>query len=147
LKNLLSDIAAQFSYQARDKELELHVEVPADCEIVSDRELLTLIFQNLISNAIKYSEGGSVEIGTKSNDETCKIWVKDGGPGIAREKLTQLFAPFARGETYGQPGVGLGLSIARQAANYLHAKLWAESTVGQGSTFYVEVPRKLESRV
>jgi len=146
LKNLLSDIAAQFSYQARDKELELHVEVPADCEIISDRELLSLIVQNLVSNAIKYSQHGRVEIGSSMAPDTCKVWVEDNGPGIAPDKLNQLFAPFERGETYGQPGVGLGLSIARQAANYLHAKLWAESTVGKGSTFYVEFPRKLESR-
>jgi signal transduction histidine kinase len=146
VKNLLSDISAQFSYQARDKELEIRINVSADCEIVSDREMLSLILQNLISNAIKYSQQGLIEVDSSTTPDTCKIWVKDGGPGIAPEKLTKLFAPFERGETYGQPGVGLGLSIAHQAANYLHAKLWAESTVGKGSTFYVELPRKLEPR-
>jgi signal transduction histidine kinase len=66
--------------------------------------------------------------------------VIDQGPGIAEDKLSQLFAPFSRGETHGQPGTGLGLSIARQAADVLGAKLWAESKPGEGSTFHLELP-------
>jgi len=69
--------------------------------------------------------------------------VIDQGPGIAPEKLEQLFAAFSRGETHGQPGTGLGLSIARQAADLLKAKLWAESKQGQGSTFQLQLPREL----
>jgi signal transduction histidine kinase len=57
--------------------------------------------------------------------------------------LDQLFAAFTRGETHGQPGVGLGLSIARQAAEYLGARLWAESKPGEGSTFFVQIPTQL----
>jgi signal transduction histidine kinase len=147
LRNLLQELAAHISYQAKDKGLEVKVDVPRDVTVVSDRELLTLIFQNLLSNAIKYTVKGAVHIGGKlTEDNSYLLWVKDDGPGIAPEKLNQLFAPFSRGETYGQPGVGLGLSIARQATEYLHARLWAESKPGEGSTFFVQMPKELKSK-
>ena len=59
---------------------------------------------------------------------------------LAPEKLAALFDSFTRGDTHGQPGVGLGLSIARQASDLLGARLWAESTPGVGTTFYLQLP-------
>ena len=144
LKPLLSEAASQLSYQAKDKGIELRVDAPQDCTIISDRELLSLIFQNLISNAVKYAERGAVEvIGRQTDDGGCIVSVRDQGPGIEPEKLSELFAPFSRGETHGKPGVGLGLSIARQAAQMLGAKLWAESKPGEGSTFHVQLPNEV----
>ncbi len=66
--------------------------------------------------------------------------MRDQGPGIDPNKLNSLFAPFTRGETHGQDGSGLGLFIARQAADLLGATLRAESTPGQGTAFYLELP-------
>jgi signal transduction histidine kinase len=147
LRNVMTEIAAHFSYQARDRGLEIRVEVPGECTVVSDRELLSMIFQNLVSNAIKYAGKGAIHIeGTPVDVNGCLLAVRDDGPGIAQEKLSQLFAPFSRGETYGQPGVGLGLSIARQAAEYIGAKLWAESKLGHGSTFFVHIPKELKAK-
>ena len=144
LKLLLSEAASQLSYQAKDKGIDLRVDAPPDCTIVSDRELLSLIFQNLISNAVKYAERGVVDVqAVQSEDGGCLVSVRDQGPGIEPERLSELFAPYARGETHGKPGVGLGLSIARQAAQMLGAKLWAESQPGQGSTFHVQLPKEI----
>lgn len=142
LHSLLSEFASHFGYQAKDKGLELKVEAPHDCEVVTDRELLGLIVQNLLSNAIKYGQQGAVRVSaTCVNGGTWRVAVSDQGPGIAPEKLNELFGDFSRGETHGQPGVGLGLSIARQAAQFLSARLWAESQAGQGTTFYLELPK------
>jgi signal transduction histidine kinase len=144
LGNMLKEAAGHFSYQAKEKSIKVNVDVPGDCTVVSDRELLTLIFQNVLSNALKYTgDGGEVAIAIRCESKACLVSVRDTGPGIAPEKLDELFAPFARGETYGQPGVGLGLSIARQAAEYLQSKLWAESQPGKGSTFFLEVPGEI----
>lgn len=144
LKHLLNETVSQFSYQARDKGLQLRIDAPADCTITSDRELLALILQNLISNAVKYSPKGEVLVtATPDQDGSCTVTVRDEGPGIAPEPLSDLFSAFTRGETHGQPGVGLGLSIAWQAAGYLGAKLRVESTPGQGSTFYVQIPQSM----
>jgi signal transduction histidine kinase len=143
LRNVLQETATHFTYQARDKDIELRVEMEPDCTIISDKDLISLILQNLIANALKYTQSGTaVTLAFRQRDEACTISVNDQGPGISPEKMSELFDPFSRGETYGQPGVGLGLSIAHQAAEYLHARLWAESELGKGATFFVELPKE-----
>lgn len=143
LSSLLGEIGAQFSYQARDKGVELKVDVPRAGRITSDRELLSLIFQNLLSNAVKYTpKKGAVRVGAAPTADggVWQVEVVDGGPGIPPDKLAELFDDFTRGNTHGQPGVGLGLSIARQAADLLGARLWAEAAPGGGAAFFVRVP-------
>jgi signal transduction histidine kinase len=146
LARLVQDVAGQFGYQARDKKLELKAEVSPPTRVTTDRELVALILQNFVANAVKYSRSGAVRIvATRDGlprDCACRISVIDQGPGIAPERLSQLFAPFPRGETHGQPGTGLGLSIARQAADLLGARLRAESTVGKGSAFHLDLPER-----
>lgn len=137
---LLSEMVAHFAYQAREKGLSLSVGPTDNAQIVSDRELLSMILQNFLSNAIKYSKAGEVRVNGKSQaNGRYLISVQDQGPGIASDQLSQMFTPFSRGETHGQPGVGLGLSIARQAADLLQGKIWAESKLGSGSTFFLEI--------
>jgi signal transduction histidine kinase len=142
LRSLANEVAGQFAYQAKDKELEIRSEVADGLRVVSDKELLSMILQNLVGNAVKYSKRGVVEIrcGPDGPDKAARISVIDHGPGIAPEKLSQMFQPFSRGETHGQSGTGLGLSIARQAADILGARLWAESEIGKGSKFHLDLP-------
>jgi signal transduction histidine kinase len=143
VKRLINEVAMHFSYQARDKKINLVQDVPEGVAVTSDKELVTVILQNLVGNAVKYQPAGEVRIKVVCDgDAVCLISVIDQGPGIASEKLEQLFVPFTRGETHGQTGSGLGLSIARQAADLLKARLWAESKPGQGSTFHLELPRE-----
>jgi signal transduction histidine kinase len=141
LRHLLMDISAQFAYQAKDKSIELTFDAPAESSIVSDKDLLMMVLQNVTANAIKYGPRAPVRLtATPQDGDAWRLSVADNGPGIAPDKMAALFAPFARGDTQGQPGVGLGLSIARQAADLLGAKLWAESVQGQkGCTFHLEV--------
>ncbi len=144
MKRLVAEVMTHVSYQAKDKNLRLSMDVSEGIAIVSDKELVTVILQNLIANAVKYAQQGEVRIKAGCDDaKGCLISVIDQGPGIAQEKLAQLFTSFTRGETHGQPGTGLGLSIARQAADLLKAKLWAESKQGEGSTFHLQLPREL----
>lgn len=141
LKDLCDEIVAHFIYQAQEKGLKLEAKGASDAVVVSDRELLALVLQNLVSNAIKYTEKGSVRLNcSMTADSGAMISVIDQGPGIEPDQLAEIFAPFTRGQTHGQPGVGLGLSIARQAADLLGAKLWAESKPGKGSTFFLALP-------
>ena len=144
LRRLVDEIAAQFAYHAKDKRLEIRGEVADGLRVVSDRELITMILQNLVGNAIKYSRRGEVRITATSDGpgKAARVSVTDHGPGIAPEKLTQMFQPFNRGETHGQSGTGLGLSIARQAADLLGARLWAASELGKGSTFHLDLPAR-----
>ena len=138
--SLLNDLAGQFSYQLKDKKLVVKCEAPDGLEVITDRELVTIILQNLIGNAIKYSKDGAIRLVCAGADGVTRISVIDQGPGIDPAKLSQIFQPFARGDTHGQGGAGLGLSIARHAAELLGAKLWAESKLGQGSKFHLDLP-------
>lgn len=141
LKAILTELQSQFVHQVKEKGLELRIEVEDGLQPVTDRELLMLILQNLLSNAIKYTSKGAIRVTARCGKShmNCMISVYDPGPGIPPEKMAKMFAPFSRGETHGQPGVGLGLYIARQAADALGAELRAESTLGQGTAFHLEL--------
>jgi signal transduction histidine kinase len=141
LTSMLHDITRQYQHRAADKGLGLAVAGEEDCVATSDRDVLTVIVQNLLANAIKYSTSGTVKLTCSVNsDGAAQITVADEGPGIAPDRLAALFSPFTRGETHGQSGTGLGLWIARHASDLLGAQLRAQSTPGAGATFILELP-------
>jgi signal transduction histidine kinase len=141
LKRFIHDLIAQFALQAAGKGIGLTAEFKGVCEVNSDRNLILLILQNLIANAIKYSEKGTIRLRLDTERDRCVISVIDEGPGIAADRVGKLFDAFERGETFGEPGVGLGLTIAHQAAEQLGATIRVESTLGQGTAFHVEIPK------
>jgi len=142
LRTVVGDVVNQLSWTAKEKGVTIESSFVSGGEIInSDRELLLMVIQNLVSNAVKYCRG-SVKVTAEGADGVeARIAVTDNGPGIADEHLARIFAPYSRGETHGQPGNGLGLYIARQSADLLQAKLWAESEIGKGSTFFIEIPQ------
>jgi signal transduction histidine kinase len=148
VEEMLGEFHKAFAYQLRDVQMELEIDVePRGLSIASDKQLLMMVLQNLISNAIKYGRKGKVKVFALGAEKSpagiyCRFAITDEGRGIAADKLTEMFSAFARGETYGQKGVGLGLYIAKQAADLLGAKLWAESEIGKGATFYLDLPRQ-----
>lgn len=136
LHALVTDVLQQYARQAEAKGLHLSVDVPPDAAITSNRELLRLVLQNLVGNAVKYSASGTVKISAENPHEgTAALSVSDEGPGIAPEMLGIIFDAFRRGEVHGRAGVGLGLAVASQAARLLHAELTVQSELGKGSTF------------
>ncbi|MDB5296046.1 MAG: histidine kinase, partial [Phycisphaerales bacterium] len=144
LHELSWDVAGQFARQAEQKGVALAVEVPADATVTSEGELVRLVLQNLVANAVKYSGRGTVRVRAERQGNGRKggwaLSVSDEGPGIAPEHLTRIFEAFRRGEMHGQQGVGLGLAIASRAAKLLSAGLTVESTVGKGATFRLALP-------
>lgn len=141
LATLIGAAIDQARLAARGKGLTIESDVSRCSQVTTDRELVTAILQNALSNAVKYSKAGTIRIVTEPlAGNGCRISVSDQGPGIPRDQLESLFAPFVRGETHGQPGTGLGLSIARQAADVLGARLWATSEVGAGTTLNLDLP-------
>lgn len=137
-------VVTQFSQQAEAKGVKFDMQIMLQTFIQSDGELLSLVLQNLIGNAVKYSSEGAVTIGfgRGADEGPPMIWVSDHGPGIAAEKIEHIFEAFRRGEIHGQQGVGLGLAIASQAAKLLGAALAVESRLGVGSTFRLALPEK-----
>jgi signal transduction histidine kinase len=142
LHRLAMNVGQHATMAADQKGLRITVEVPPDAQVDSDGELVTLILQNLVGNAVKYTSNGVVRIGAtlRTEDQRWVISVSDEGPGIAREHMARIFDAFRRGDSYGQPGVGLGLTIASQAAKLLGAELTVESSVGDGSRFRLILP-------
>ena len=148
---LATDVCRRFAAGASRKGLRLEVEIAADLSFDSDVELLTLVLQNLLGNAVKYAPSGTVRVSARRCDgdrrHECELSVSDQGPGIKPEALKLLFETFQRGETHGQDGAGLGLSIASRAAHLLGGSLTVESpaagaTAGapDGATFTLRLP-------
>ncbi len=113
-----------------------------------DIKRIDQVLRNLFHNAIKYSpEGGSIEIHTRYDGEHVLIWVSDQGIGIPQEHLEKVFERFYRVQntfTQSVSGVGLGLAVCRGIVEAHHGRIWAESRLGEGSTFYFTLPAEME---
>jgi PAS domain S-box-containing protein len=109
----------------------------------ASRERLHDVFENLIGNAIKFTEaGGHITIGARSRDEEVVFSVADTGTGIARENLSRIFDRFWQVvPREGRLGAGLGLAITKGIVEAHGGRIWVESTVGQGSTFFFTIPK------
>jgi signal transduction histidine kinase len=144
LCKLAARVAAHYSGQAASKGLEFEIELPPSAVIHSDGDLIFIILQNLVGNAVKYSDRGMVRlVAGRSGTQNEDIWsfsVIDEGCGIPPSHLVSIFREFQRGASSPQrEGVGLGLAIASQAARLLGADLSVVSHVGMGSTFCLRV--------
>lgn len=114
-----------------------------DLLFLSDEVKLVQIFTNLISNACKNTTEGFVEMGYSLSDKEIRFFVKDSGVGISEEYQKKIFDRFKQVDTAltrMQGGVGLGLSISKAYVELLGGKIWVESSLGKGSTFYFTIP-------
>lgn len=139
---LLHELRAVFAPAASAKRLELQI-CCCDVWIESDRLLLSRMLQNLLANAVRYTEAGRVALSCQSSADTLVISVWDTGPGISPEMKPEIFGEFFRAPTPGQSGergLGLGLFIVASFARLLDHPICLESTLGRGSTFSVRVP-------
>lgn len=134
---------------AQDKTLELAwAPTEAGPAFVSDRRLIEVILGNLVSNAIRYTDRGRVELHAIAGERGCWVEVRDTGRGISPERLERIFEPFAH--RAGEPrtpgaGIGLGLSLARRLVEQLEGRIEASSELGQGSVFQVWLPNLAEA--
>lgn len=102
------------------------------------------VVQNLVDNAIKYTQDGEINVAVTGNSSVIQVQVKDTGPGIPEEDLGHLFQKFYRVDTSltrTVGGTGLGLYIAKKIVELYSGRIWAESQLGKGSTFFVNLPR------
>jgi PAS domain S-box-containing protein len=129
---------------ADDKKLFLNVNMaPGIGRITTDRQRLTQVLVNLVNNAIKFTEKGSVTIDVKQESGSVRIKVIDTGMGIEPDKINVLFKPFIQidsGTTRKHEGTGLGLSISLKLLNLMGGTITVESEYQKGSTFIVTLP-------
>lgn len=127
---------------ASSASLELQLDVAQDLpEVWADQERLLQVFENLIGNAVKFSDaGGDVTVGAAPRDGEVLFWVADTGAGIATEDLPRLFDRFWQARKPGRRGAGLGLPIVKGIVEAHGGRIWVESTPGRGSTFFFTIP-------
>ena len=142
LKVFVENIVADFKPAATGKDIHLHFET-ADKHVylVSDKQLISRICENLFSNAIKYSPPGrNVWISLSDNNDAISIKVKDEGVGIDKDELPNLFSKYSKissKPTNGEESTGLGLSIVKRVVDELNGSVFCESEAGKGSLFTV----------
>jgi signal transduction histidine kinase len=128
----------------RDLALDWDVD-KATGTIESDRPKLQVVIKNLVVNALKFTDRGSVRVRVSGDDESVEILVADTGIGIAHERLDRIFDPFWQADassTRRHGGVGLGLYIVRRLVDILGGTISVDSELGRGSTFRVRLPRR-----
>ncbi len=110
-------------------------------DVWGDRDRLFQIFDNLIGNAIKFTKpGGCITVGAKSRADSVLFWVTDTGMGIYPDDLPHVFERFWQTRKSERRGAGLGLPIVKGLVEAHGGRIWAESTLGEGSTFYFTIP-------
>lgn len=146
LRDIVAAIVWQNRAQAESKQqtIEYTAEEEESFVINGDAVKLRESMENLVSNAIKYSpQGRHIRVDLSRNSESVRFAVHDQGPGLTAEDRQRLFGKFQRlsaQPTGGESSTGLGLYIARQIVELHEGKIWVESTVGVGSSFFIEIP-------
>ncbi|MBQ9328558.1 MAG: HAMP domain-containing histidine kinase [Solobacterium sp.] len=124
-----------------EKNIELNPEIEDDVRIRSDPELLTIVWNNLLSNAFKFTEeGGTVSISLKEDGDTAVIKIRDSGCGMSTETVKHIFDKFYQGDTSrATQGNGLGLALVKRIIDIVGGTVQVESTPGEGSEFTVRL--------
>jgi signal transduction histidine kinase len=145
LDAVLRDVVQRI--HARHKDLDISMQLDSVSPVYGDGVRLAQVFENLFTNAIKYAPGAPIVILLNQVDENAMVSFVDHGPGIPKEALPLIFERFyrVRGEKT-ITGTGLGLYICKQIIQAHRGKIWAESTPGQGTTFFIELPIDSSSR-
>jgi signal transduction histidine kinase len=153
---LAKEIVVLFRVKANGLALKVTSSAEA-IEIKADEDMIARVLSNLLSNALKFTATGEVEISITADRASVMCSVRDTGRGIAAEHLPKLFEKFTQfgnhnapvenrtGEKVsGERGTGLGLSICREIVEYHGGKIWAESDLGRGTTFFFRIPSNIE---
>ena len=138
--NVLNSLAVK-------KNIQLRNEVPEGLKIYADINMVTSVIQNLVSNALKFTQtdgSGAVILRAAESEAGVSLSIQDTGLGMTRHQIEQLFQPkltvSVKG-TAGEKGTGLGLILCKEFVEKHGGKIWAESEEGKGSTFYFTIPK------
>jgi two-component system sensor histidine kinase/response regulator len=144
LFELVSENIELFTANAQKKGIELLNKVSEDAYIFADRNMITSVIRNLISNSIKFTgSGGTIEISEKDSDGFKEVSVTDTGMGMTKEDSQRLFRIDILHTTSGtekEKGTGLGLILCKEFVEKNNGRIWVESESGHGSTFKFTVP-------
>ena len=145
----MSEFQKAYTPEAQAKGLQLKISPDANVELLnSSRMYVNEILQNFITNAIKYTQKGSVTISAKQINNAIEFIVQDTGIGISRNDQAKIFNKFFRSEDYRtrqNNGTGLGLYVTLKLARLIHAEISVNSELNKGSVFTIKIPNLKQS--
>jgi signal transduction histidine kinase len=143
LNRLINKLVEQKKREHSQHQLDFVVNVSAGM-IVGDEDALSQSLRNYLDNAVKFTQRvplPRIEVGAKETSNGCVLWVSDNGIGFDSKHHDQIFGMFQRlNQSEEYQGTGIGLAIVRKAMQRMGGRAWAESSLGQGATFYLEIP-------
>ena len=145
VRPLVEDIVALAGLGARDKPVAVLAHVSDDVPewVAGDAARMRQVLGNLVGNAVKFTESGTVALHVHAGDDGLRFVVRDTGQGIDPAELSKVFEPFTTGSNAGEgSGAGLGLTIVRQLVELMSGTITATSELGSGSTFTVTLPTR-----
>ena len=139
-KDGLCECLLQFENLWEEKEIEIETELTEDVKVNTDQELLSLVWNNLFSNAFKFTpEKGKVSLILEATNDYAIVKVIDTGCGMAPEVGQHIFEKFYQGDTsHATQGNGLGLALVKRVVDILQGEISVESVLGKGTTFIVK---------
>ena len=138
---LVRDLAEELDSRLHEAQGDLKIEEPMP-PVLADRGRLSEVFDNLLTNAIKYGRNPSglkITVGSKRLNGRVRYFVRDNGPGIPEQFHERIFGLFQRLDN-GQEGTGVGLAIVSRIMEAHGGRVWVESSPGRGATFWLEFP-------
>ncbi len=147
---LANETSELFKQMAKDKSIELLNEIPENIYVEVDKDMISTVFRNLVSNALKFtSKDGKIIIKAENKHRTTTIMIKDNGVGISKEIQSKLFDIAENTSTVGtknEKGTGLGLILCKEFIEKHMGKIWVESEINKGSIFYFTIPNNFQNR-
>jgi len=148
MKEVVQAVCTAVEPMVMEKKLALEVALPPGLPIAKgDERRITQVILNLVGNAIKFTEEGKISVQVTASDGTFRVSVSDTGPGISEGDQQKIFGEFAQGDsssTRKKGGTGLGLTIAKRIVELHGGRIWVESSLGKGSTFWFTLPIRIE---
>jgi signal transduction histidine kinase len=144
LHAMVTALMSPFRVMAEKKGIHLSLEGKPVSAIHADAERIEIVFQNLISNALKFTQEGSVTVRVYEDELTVHVEVVDTGPGIAPADIPVIFDRFAQADSTGTRrfgGSGIGLALVKETVDLHAGRIGVKSDVGKGSTFHVQLPK------
>lgn len=143
LSEQLCQCLLQYESLWERENIDIETELQEDVVIRGDKELLSLVWNNLFSNAFKFTpSGGTVSVTLTGDDTWATVQVRDTGCGMTAQVGSHIFEKFYQGDpSHATQGNGLGLALVKRVVDILHGEISVESTLGEGSTFTVKVRR------
>ncbi|MBN2734431.1 MAG: HAMP domain-containing protein [Methanomicrobiaceae archaeon] len=145
---VLKETISSFEEKAKEQNLVLTKDIPERLDVYGDERRTRQVLINMIGNAVKFTDEGSVHIKAESEGDNLLVSVSDTGIGIPEDKINDLFKPFIRIPTEGRltEGTGLGLYLSQKIVTALGGRITVKSTLGKGSEFILTLPVRSEKQ-